>query len=230
MPKWLRKLFGREKPDPPGVVLGYAFNFINEDLGLEHVGFPLEILGTLEDMSLDADEVASHPKTDIKGTKMWQEEPVLEGEGPHAGSVLKLQVYVELKDFEQAEAVLREDPETLTGDHEAAYIPLVAFASSGWEEQVRFLLDHGAPPNREGQLGMTPLHWAAARGHEKVVDMLLEAGADPKALNWSLLTPAEVAGLNGHSRLARKLREKAGRPHEVDPLKITLKRMGITGT
>lgn len=226
MPKWLQKLFGREERKE--IILGYMFGVINKDLGLEHYGFALEILGTLEEMGLDAGEVALHPKTEIKARKMVQDQPVLEGEGPHAGSVTKLMVYVELKDFEQAEAVLREDPETLTGDHETAYMPLVAFASNGWEEQVRFLLDHGASPNREGQLGMTPLHWAAARGHETVVDMLLEAGADPKALSWAYLTPAEVAGLNGHSRLARTLRMKAGKPYEVDPLKITLKRMGIT--
>ena len=228
MAKWLRKLFGRKEPSKE-VVLGYWFGFINEDLGLAHYGFALEILGTLEEVGLDADEVASHPKTEIKTKKMMQDEPVLEGEGPHAGSVTKLMVYVELKDFEQAKAVLREDPEVLTGDHAAAYMPLVAFASSGWEEQVRFLLDHGALPSREGRLGMTPLHWAAARGHEKVVNMLLAAGADPTLLSWAFLTPAEVAGLNGHTRLARKLRMKAGRPHEVDPLKITLRRMGITG-
>jgi len=52
-------------------------------------------------------------------------------------------------------------------------------ASHGNTETLTILLDHGAPVDATGTLGMTPLMWAAQMGHADAVVALLMHSADP---------------------------------------------------
>jgi hypothetical protein len=54
---------------------------------------------------------------------------------------------------------------------------LASAAAAGRLETVRFLLDHGADPNRRGDMGPSPLCAAAQNRHADVVQLLLARGA-----------------------------------------------------
>ena len=56
-------------------------------------------------------------------------------------------------------------------------------AMRGDDLATKLLLELGADPNQQGDLGMTAMHYASAKGHTSVVDALLEAGADPTILD-----------------------------------------------
>ena len=56
-------------------------------------------------------------------------------------------------------------------------------ASMGRIEDVKFLLDLGAPVNEVGDLGYTPLHYAAESGFRDVFVYLVSQGASEGAKN-----------------------------------------------
>ena len=56
-------------------------------------------------------------------------------------------------------------------------------AREGFLQSVRFLLDHGADVNAQGQRQRTPLHWAAFGGHPAVVKLLVARGAQIESRN-----------------------------------------------
>ncbi|CAG5136717.1 unnamed protein product, partial [Candidula unifasciata] len=66
-------------------------------------------------------------------------------------------------------------------------------ANGGHVDAIKFLLDHGADPNTQGQFMRTPLYRAAFAGHLAAVQMLLDNGADPRIYASDSQCPAEIA-------------------------------------
>ncbi|MEI6633373.1 MAG: ankyrin repeat domain-containing protein [Chlamydiota bacterium] len=96
--------------------------------------------------------------------------------------------------------------------------PLFLAAEGGHAEVVRFLLDHGADPNKiprpvpsTGVIAMTPLMAAAAHGHAAVAELLLAHGADASiqvgetALYEQGVTALFLAAVNGHEDVVNVL-------------------------
>ena len=86
--------------------------------------------------------------------------------------------------------------------------PLVAAASNGHLEVVRFLCEAGADKDKPMQDGATPLFIAAYQGHLEVVRFLCKAGADKAKQTQDGMTPLIIAAHNGHVRVENLLREK----------------------
>ncbi|CAN6231694.1 unnamed protein product [Urochloa humidicola] len=61
---------------------------------------------------------------------------------------------------------------------ESGETPLAYALRSVSVETVRFLLDHGADPNKPGEHGLTALHVAAGAGMCEMIEALLSKGAD----------------------------------------------------
>ena len=86
--------------------------------------------------------------------------------------------------------------------------PLVAAASNGHLEVVRFLCEAGADKEKPKQDGATPLFIAAYQGHLEVVRFLCKAGADKDKQTQDGMTPLIIAAHNGHVKVENFLREK----------------------
>jgi tetratricopeptide (TPR) repeat protein len=81
---------------------------------------------------------------------------------------------------------------------------LLHAAWKGHLPAVRWLLEHGARPNREGK-EWAALHYAAFAGHAEVAAFLLERGADINALSTNGSTPLMMAAREGKEAIARTL-------------------------
>ena len=66
--------------------------------------------------------------------------------------------------------------------------PLMAAASLGLAQNVRFLIDAGANVNSRDERGLTPLMWATVSGHPRVVGILLANGGEGNAKTCEGLT------------------------------------------
>jgi hypothetical protein len=84
-------------------------------------------------------------------------------------------------------------------------------AWGGHLDAVKWLLERGAPLEREGkQWGA--LHYAVFNGHEKVVNDLMARGANVNARAPNGSTPLMLAAREGHDGLARTLLEAGANP------------------
>lgn len=72
-------------------------------------------------------------------------------------------------------------------------------------EAVRLLLENGADPNAQGDMGSTPLHDAVALELIEIVRLLMNSGADAYLLNEFEKTPISMAYLKNNSNLVRIL-------------------------
>lgn len=82
------------------------------------------------------------------------------------------------------------------------------------KEALRWLLDHGARPNRGEANGRewTALHYAAFAGHVPLVEELLSSGADINARSTNGSTVVMMAAREGHAALAKRLMEAGANP------------------
>ncbi|KAM0929936.1 hypothetical protein ACQ4PT_001299 [Festuca glaucescens] len=80
---------------------------------------------------------------------------------------------------------------------------------------VRFLLDHGAKPNKTNMKGFTPLHYAASTDTCEIAELLLSRGAyvDPICENG---TPLHIAAQKGNVRMLELLLR-----HQADHNSVT---------
>jgi len=78
-------------------------------------------------------------------------------------------------------------------------------------DRVRWLLQHGADPNRNDDW-WTPLHMAAANGELEMVRLLLDYHADASIRSSREITPLEAALENGQQKVADLLRQRANIP------------------
>lgn len=98
--------------------------------------------------------------------------------------------------------------------HRANRFGETALMLAAWKNRqaaVRWLLDHGARPNRE-ERHWTALHYASFGGHAELVDTLLSAGADINARSTNGSTVVMMAAREGHATLAKRLLEAGANP------------------
>jgi hypothetical protein len=79
------------------------------------------------------------------------------------------------------------------------------------KEALRWLLDHGARPNRN-EREWTALHYATFAGHAELVDTLLDSGADINARSTNGSTVVMMAAREGHADLAKRLLDAGANP------------------
>lgn len=70
----------------------------------------------------------------------------------------------------------------LNGAAHGGFVPLHVAAGLNRRAMADYLLQAGADPNAQDEIG-TPLHAATIQGHAQIVKLLLEKGADPNARN-----------------------------------------------
>lgn len=204
MHKLLSRLLRRDQDSDRGSIIGFGFDFSNNRLRLKAVGFPVEILASLDELNLEPHTVASDRDTGITSFAVHQRSPKIEFRGgPHAEAVFDLLEATDTNDVEACATILQRDTTLFTDAHDGSYAPLLNAAAAGNESIATLLLESGAHPDAEGLLGMSPLHWATALGHVSLVEQLLRAGANASILNWSLLSPPELAQLNHHHHIVR---------------------------
>ncbi len=93
-----------------------------------------------------------------------------------------------------------------------------ALQLAAWKGQtaaVRWLLDHGAAVNREGQ-GWSALHYAAFSGHGDVARLLMERGADVNGRAPNGSTVLMMAAREGHEDLASMLLDAGADPRATN--------------
>lgn len=92
--------------------------------------------------------------------------------------------------------------------------PLYKASMNGRSNEVRELLNSGAPVDERGGYGFTPLWMAARYGHADAVSMLLDKGAnvhDEK--NYIKLSPLAIAVTYNHTDVVRVLLARGAFPN-----------------
>nr|XP_051229965.1 uncharacterized protein LOC127347858 [Lolium perenne] len=92
---------------------------------------------------------------------------------------------------------------------------LSAAALDGKMDAVRYLLDHGADPNKKDDAGSVPLHCAAKFGHDEAASLLLSRGASVD-IAYFHGTPLHIAAAYGKTSVIKVLLE-----HHADPNKVS---------
>ncbi|CAN6238174.1 unnamed protein product [Urochloa humidicola] len=98
--------------------------------------------------------------------------------------------------------------------HDGGESPLAYAINGAHVATVRYLLDHGADPDKVDDKGFTSLHIAAEEGYCKIVEILLSKGASVDALS-NRGTPLHLAATNGHHKTVKLLLD-----HNADCNKI----------
>ena len=78
---WLKRSPKQPPSEESGFILGYAFSFTNETLGLDYEGLGFEIVAQMRDDGQDPSFIANHMDTAIAVSEVLQEQPVLEFSG-----------------------------------------------------------------------------------------------------------------------------------------------------
>ncbi len=98
----------------------------------------------------------------------------------------------------------------LEGPGWTGWTPLMIATVEKHDETVRILLDAGADPNAQNDVGRTSLMFASNYGDVAIADMLLDKGANPNVVlrdetGWTALM---AAAAKGHSRVVQLLLER----------------------
>ena len=84
-------------------------------------------------------------------------------------------------------------------------------AWNGHTEAVKWLLDHGASINRDGNY-WSALHYAVFKGHEDLARLLLARGADVNSRSPNGSTPLMMAAREGRENLIKDLLDSGANP------------------
>ncbi|CAH2327156.1 GA-binding subunit beta-2 [Pelobates cultripes] len=97
---------------------------------------------------------------------------------------------------------------------------LLEAARNGEDEQVRLLMQNGAPFTTDW-LGTSPLHMAAQCGHYSTVKVLLQAGISRDARTKVDRTPLHMAASDGHLHIVDLLVKNGANVNAKDMLEMT---------
>jgi len=127
-----------------------------------------------------------------------------------AGATIDFVAALNLKRYDLADAMLRDDPSRI-GPHGRDTIALHLAAANNNGEAVRWLIEHGVDVNAKRILwdcNYTALHVTAANGAVDIARMLLDAGGDPSIhddkYDATVLGWAEYCGQEAIARLIRQ--------------------------
>ena len=84
---------------------------------------------------------------------------------------------------------------------------LIKQSGKGNKEVVEMLLDAGADPSVQDELGNTASVLASENGHKEVVEMLLNVGVDPNVQDKYGETALMLALANGHKEIVNLLKK-----------------------
>lgn len=96
-------------------------------------------------------------------------------------------------------------PADVNAPNRGGWTPLMYAASSGRQETVQLLLEHGADANQRNGRGRTAAILAAMYGHHKCIAMLYQHGADLEARDGEDRTALFHAALFGHAEVVQVL-------------------------
>ncbi|KPM44854.1 hypothetical protein AK830_g1723 [Neonectria ditissima] len=96
--------------------------------------------------------------------------------------------------------------------------PLLAAASTGHDETVRYLLAHGADPSAcPGQSGYSAMHMAAHKDNQHILQLLASSGAPVDPLDRACETPLLVAAKLANGDSARRLIKLGADTERIGP-------------
>jgi ankyrin repeat protein len=131
-----------------------------------------------------------------------------------AGARLDFLTAVNLKRYDLAERMLRDDPSRI-GPDGADTVALHLAVSRKNHKAIRWLIEHGVDVNAKRPMwdcNHTALHMTMENGDLDIARMLLEAGADPSIRDDKYdATVLKWADFFGREALAQLVRERGGR-------------------
>ncbi|XP_073354622.1 uncharacterized protein [Aegilops tauschii subsp. strangulata] len=98
----------------------------------------------------------------------------------------------------------------------AAVTPLLCAMFGGSLDTIRYLLDHGANPDKVVSDGFIPLHHAAGMGDREMVELLLTKGASVDSVSASG-TPLHIAAFRGQDEAMKVLLENNADHNKILP-------------
>ncbi|XP_037428745.1 ankyrin repeat and protein kinase domain-containing protein 1-like [Triticum dicoccoides] len=107
--------------------------------------------------------------------------------------------------------------------------PLGCAALCGEFVAARYLLNHGADPNKIDGTGFAPLHCAAKNGHECVLRLLLSRGASVD-IDGAHGTPLHTASYYGNAGALKILLDHHADPNRVSEVSCTPLLMALNST
>ncbi|KAM3294929.1 hypothetical protein ACQJBY_037661 [Aegilops geniculata] len=107
--------------------------------------------------------------------------------------------------------------------------PLGCAALCGEFVAARYLLNHGADPNKIDGTGFAPLHCAAKNGHECVLRLLLSRGASVD-IDGAHGTPLHTASYYGNAGALKILLDHHADPNRVSEISCTPLLMALNST
>ena len=206
-----------------GPLIGYAIGLENEGYQFDCFGTPYEVLEELRARGLVFREIGQHDETGITSTEIFKAAPQMEIRGgPQAENTLELLDAIDEVDIARADRIIHRHPAALASQDDNSVVPMLAAVWVGVPDIVQLLLSNGAPVDKAGHLGMTPLHWAAAFGETQIVLQLMERGAQSNSLSWFFVTAAELAELNKHKKTVRAIDGATGFVSATRPPSVRL--------
>ncbi|KAF2940663.1 hypothetical protein DAI22_03g291100 [Oryza sativa Japonica Group] len=126
-----------------------------------------------------------------------------------------LQAAARLGEVDACRCMVEELGFDINAGRELGITALASAALDGRLATARYLLDHGADPNKKCNAGSVPLHCAAKNGHDEVERLLLSRGASVD-IAYFHGTPLHIAAAYGKASVMKVLLE-----HDADPNKVS---------
>ncbi|KQK22573.1 hypothetical protein BRADI_1g68102v3 [Brachypodium distachyon] len=140
--------------------------------------------------------------------RAWLADVSIQGVGP-------LQAAARLGRVDVCRCMVEELGFDINAGSKIGVTALAAAALNGEMAVVRFLLDHGADPNKKDDAGSVALHCAAKFGHDETARLLLSRGASVD-IAYFHGTPLHIAAAYGKTAVMKVLLE-----HQADPNKVS---------
>lgn len=118
-------------------------------------------------------------------------------------------------DLAEMEAISQKKGDQINAREERNWTALIAAASTGKLEVVKYLVQKKAKLNLRTNLGDTAIYRASANGHTEIVKFLLESGANPNIRDKKGDSCLMKAASKGNIDIMRLLLEAKVNPNEV---------------
>jgi ankyrin repeat protein len=173
-----------------------------------------DIVRLLLDLGADPNATDAIGATALTTAAQESADPAIVAMLRQAGAKLDFMAAVNLKRYDLAEAMLREDPSRIRPDGRDTIALHLAVAKKN-ADTVRWLLAHGVDVNAKRVMwdcNLTALHMTAETGAIDIARILLDAGADPDIRDDKYdATVLGWAEFCDQKQVAQLIRERGGR-------------------